>query len=104
MAQYDVYANPSASAKTGVPFVVVLQGDLLDGLATRLTVPLATAEFSGKVPRALCPTVVVKGQALHALAHFAAPLPTKMLRKPVANLSARASELLAAVDAVLSGL
>lgn len=35
MAQYDVYANPSKSADNGIPYVVVIQSDLLDALATR---------------------------------------------------------------------
>ena len=30
MAQYDVYANPSTSAATGIPYVVVIQSDFLD--------------------------------------------------------------------------
>ncbi len=34
MAQYDVYPNPSTSAGQGIPYVVVIQSDLLDGLAT----------------------------------------------------------------------
>ncbi|WP_236574231.1 CcdB family protein [Hydrogenophaga sp. PBL-H3] len=40
MPQYDVYANPSRSAAEGIPYVVVIQSDLLDALATRLTMPL----------------------------------------------------------------
>jgi len=103
MAQYDVFPNPSASAAHGIPYVVVVQSDLLDGLATRLTVPLATLDFAGRVPTTLCPVVTVKGQKLHALAHYAAPLPAKALRRPVANLAAMASVLVGAVDAVLSG-
>lgn len=104
MAQYDVYPNPSTSAGQGIPYVVVIQSDLLDGLATRLTIPLATLNYSGKVPSALCPLVTVKGQRLHALAHFAAPLPAKLLRKPVGSVAAQASALVAAVDTVLSGI
>lgn len=104
MAQYDVYPNPSASAANGIPFVVVVQSDLLDALSTRLTIPLARLDFAGKVPAALCPTITVKRQRLHALAHYAAPLPARLLRRPVANVSAQASELVAAIDAVLSGL
>ena len=38
MAQYDVYPNPSASVGNGIPYVVVIQSDLLDALTTRLTV------------------------------------------------------------------
>lgn len=104
MAQYDVFVNPSASVAKGIPYVVVIQSDLLDALATRMTVPLAVLGFAGKVPTALCPVILVKGQRLHALAHFAAPLPAKTLRRPVDNVAAQASALVSAFDAVLSGI
>jgi toxin CcdB len=104
MAQYDVYPNPSASASQGVPFVVVIQSDLLDALATRLSIPLATVAFTGKVPRPLCPVITVSGQRLNAWAHYAAPLPSRLLRRPIANVAAQASVLVTAMDAVLSGV
>jgi len=104
MAQYDVFANPSKSAAAGIPYVVVIQSDLLDSLATRLTIPLAAIEFVGKVPTALCPEITVKGQRLHALAHYAAPLPSKLLRRPVDNVSTQGRALVAAMDAVLAGV
>jgi toxin CcdB len=103
MAQYDVYVNPSKSAADGIPFVVVIQSNLLDALATRLTMPLAISDASMKTPTSLCPVVLVKGQRLHALAHFAAPLPAKLLKRPVANVAAQGSALVSAMDAVLSG-
>jgi toxin CcdB len=53
MAQYDVFPNPSNSAKDGIPYVVVVQSDLLDALATRLVIPLAKLSFVGQVPAAL---------------------------------------------------
>lgn len=104
MAQYDVYTNPSNSAATGIPYVVVIQSDLLDALATRLTMPLAEFDFATKVPTALCPVILVKGQRFHALAHYSAPLPAKALRRPVDNVVAQASALVSAMDAVLSGI
>lgn len=104
MAPYDVFPNPSRSAAEGIPYVVVIQSDLLDALATRLTVPLAELNFAGKVPAALCPVISVNGQRLHALPHYAAPLPAKLLRRSVDNVSAQASALVAAMDAVLSGI
>lgn len=103
MAQYDVFANPSSSSAHDMPYVVVIQSDLLDGLNTRLTLPLALLNVLGKVPTALCPAITVKGQRLHALSHFAAPLPAKLLRHPVDNVTGQASALVAAMDAVLSG-
>jgi toxin CcdB len=104
MAQYDVYPNPSASAADGIPYVVVIQSDLLDALATRLTMPLAAMDFQGHAPAILCPVINVKGQRLHALAHYAAPLPAKLLRRPVENVAAQGSVLIAALDAVLAGV
>jgi toxin CcdB len=104
VAQYDVFPNPSTSNVDGIPYVVVIQSDLLDALATRLTMPLAALDFAGKVPAALCPVIIVKGQRLNALAHYVAPLPAKLLRRPVDNVAAQASTLVAAVDAVLSGI
>jgi toxin CcdB len=104
MAQYDVFTNPSSTASDGIPYVVVIQSDLLDGLATRLTLPLAVFDVGTKVPTALCPVIVVKGQRLHALAHYAAPLPAKLLKRPVDNVAAQASSLVSAIDAVLSGI
>lgn len=104
MAQYDVYPNPSNSAASGIPYVVVVQSDLLDALATRLTIPLSEFDAAAKVPTALCPVIVVKGQRLHALAHYAAPLPAKLLRRPVDNVAPQSSALVSAIDAVLSGI
>jgi toxin CcdB len=104
MAQYDVFPNPSHSAAGGIPYVVVIQSDLLDGLATRLTLPLAELDAAIKVPTALCPVIMVKGERLHALAHYAAPLPAKALRRAVDNVAAQSSVLVSAMDTVLSGI
>lgn len=104
MAQYDVYPNPSHSAKQGMSWVVVVQSDLLEALASRLVIPLATPEFAGPTPEKLCPLITVQGQPLRALAHFAAPLPTRQLKKPVDNIALQSITIVAALDMVLSGV
>jgi len=104
MAQYDVFANPSRSASEGIPYVVVVQSDLLDALATRLTMPLAVVDVATRAPATLCPIVMVKGQRLQALAHYVAPLPAKALKRPVDNVASQANALVSALDAVLSGV
>ena len=104
MAQYDVFTNPSHSAKEGIPDVVVIQSDLLDALPTRLTLPLAEPDATVKVPTMLCPVIMVKGKRFHALAHYAAPLPAKLLRRRVDNVAAQSNDLVSAMDAVLSGI
>ena len=104
MAQFDVYANPSHSAAQGIPYVVVVQSDLLDALATRMTIPLALVTFADKAPEKLCPSITVNGQQLRALAHYAAPLPTRSLRQVVANVAPQASALITAMDVVIAGV
>jgi len=52
----------------------------------------------------LGPLVMVKGKRVHAPAHFAAPLPVKLLRKPVGNVAAQASALVAGMGGVLSSV
>ena len=104
MSQYDVHDNPSSSAAAGIPYVVVIQSDLLDALNTRLTVPLAVPDGKSRAPAALCPVITVNGLSLQALVHFAAPLPVKALRQPVGNVATQAHVLIAAIDAVLSGV
>ncbi|MBL8311099.1 MAG: CcdB family protein [Burkholderiales bacterium] len=42
-AQYDMFANPRQSAAEGIPYGVVIQNDLLDALATGMTLPLVSA-------------------------------------------------------------
>ena len=104
MAQSDVHTNPSSSAATGIPYVVVIQSDLLDALATRLTMPLALFDVATKAPTVLCPVILVKGKRMQALAHYATPMPAKALRRPVDNVATQASALVSAMDAVLLGI
>ena len=69
-----------------------------------MTIPLATVEFADKSPDKLCPIVIVNGQRLRALAHYTAPMPTRSLRQRVGNAAAYTSEVVAAMDVVVSGV
>jgi toxin CcdB len=69
-----------------------------------MTIPFGGDEFSLVGAHSAVPLIMVKGQRLHALAHFAAPLPAKALRRPVDNVPAQSSSLVTAIDAVLPGI
>ncbi len=104
MAQFDVYVNPQPASREFVPYVVDIQSPLIDQLATRLVMPLSRVGVGeGKLPLNLCPSVDIDGEPLALLAHMAAPMAARLLRKPVASLHHRASEVSAALDAVVSG-
>lgn len=105
MAQFDVFDNPGAAQRAGFPYVVVLQSDHLSQHNTRFVMPLARLERLPKTtPRRLASVVTVAGESLHLAAHLCAPLPARLLRKPVATLRHEAHLLADALDAVMSGV
>ncbi len=103
--QFDVYPNPSPRMRDAYPYVVDLQSDVLGALPTRLVAPLSRSRLSAEqMPRRLSPVFEVKGERLMLVAFEAAPLDKRLLRKKVSSLKDGANELVAAMDAVLSGV
>lgn len=105
MSQFDVYTNPQPASRSSMPFVVDIQSPLIDQLPTRLVMPLTSWGMGQvKLPLNLCPEVAVQGEALTVLPHFSAPVPARLLKKSVASVWHRSSEIMAALDAVASGV
>ena len=103
--QYDVYPNPSPRMRDVYPYVLDVQSDLLKALATRMVVPLALTSLpASNLPRRLCPLLPVKGQSLMLVPFEAAPLDKRHLKSKVTSLRERADDIVAAMDAVLSGV
>ncbi len=103
--QYDVYPNPSARMRDVYPYVVDVQSDLLAGLRTRMVVPLALTQLhSSSMPQRLCPMLPVKQQRLMLVPFEAAPLDKTLLKSKLASLRDHAHDIVAAMDAVLSGV
>jgi toxin CcdB len=105
MAQWDVYENPVASARERLPFLLVLQSDLLKELPTRLVVPLSLGKTRDKnLPKQLVPRFDVKGVSVVLKPHEAGVVAASALRKPIASLRDDARRVVAAIDAVISGV
>lgn len=105
VTQYDIYANPSKAQRREIPWIVDVQSDLLSKLPTRLVIPLALRETMPQaMPGALCPEVRWEGDSLVALPYLAAPFRVRDLGTPTGNLRSLASELVASIDAVISGI
>ena len=105
MAQFDVYPNPSKHQRSDIPWIVDIQSDLLSSLPTRQVLPLALRKhMPAALPRPLCPAIQWEGDMLVALPHMAASFRTKDLGQCEGNLRSDASALVAAVDAVISGV
>ena len=104
MAQWDVYPNPALGSRDRVPYLVVLQSDLLSGLPTRLVAPLSRSTVGSDLPQRLAPSFDVAGESLVLKAHEAGIVPARALRQPVASLRSHAHRVVDALDAVISGL
>ena len=105
MAQFDVYPNPSSRLRDGIPYLVVMQSDLLDHLPTRLVMPLVIERFNAApLPSRLSPSFRIDGQTLHLWPQQTATILVRMLGEPVASLKDDQSRLVDALDAVIGGI
>ena len=105
MTQWDVYPNPSVRARGDIPYLVDLQSNLLDALPSRLVAPLARTRLEPEgVPRALCPVVNIGGVSVALVPHEVGPIEVRRLERRADSLLAQAHEVVAAVDALVSGL
>lgn len=104
MAQFDVYLNPNADTRDAVPYLLDVQTDLLDGLATRVVVPLVAVEEMGVAARHLNPQFKIKGTAVVMSTAELAGVSTRSLGDKVASLKNRRDEIIAALDLLLTGI
>lgn len=87
MARFDVYANPLAAERKHTPFFLDVQNDYIDGLGTRVVVPLRKASAFGPRAKNLNPVFRVGEEDVVLDAATLGAVPLRLLRKPVANLS-----------------
>lgn len=103
--QFDVFENPSPRMRDVYPYVVDVQSDLLSSLATRMVVPLAITALAAKeLPRRLCPVFMVHDKSVMLVPFEAAPLDKRLLKAELISVRDRSHEIIAAMDAVLSGI
>ena len=100
MAQFDVYENTNTLTQEQIPYLLDIQNDLLDGLRTRVVVPLGI----GVMPIShLNPVLEIDGFQCVMLTQEMAGVPVRLLSKKVMNLSHRRTDILHAVDFLVTG-
>jgi len=105
MAQLEVFANPDKGSRRRIPYLLDVQHDLLDGLTTRVVVPLAKPDvLAGHAIDRLTPTVEVGGQKLVMLTPELAGVPKTALGKRVGELERFRAEIIGALDMLLTGV
>jgi toxin CcdB len=98
MARFDVYPNPTATERKHTPFVVDVQNNHLQPLETRIVIPLRTLRTFSKPAQNLNPVLTVQGQIVVLDTASLAPVPSMLLRQPVARADAESGDIVDALD------
>jgi len=104
MAQFDIYRNPNPETQACIPYLLDVQADLLDVLATHVVIPLHTTASMPKPARHLNPTLEINGEKLVLSTAELAGVPAAMLGKPIGNASPYREDIIAALDFVFTGI
>jgi toxin CcdB len=104
MARFDVYANPGSHAKT-TPYLLDVQSNLLDGLDSRMVIPLRSLKYFPKVKLAtqLTPIFKISGKDYLLETPKMGAVPQRVLKSPIASLVDSQAEITAALDFLFHG-
>ena len=105
MGQFTLYENQNSGSKESYPYFVDVQNDLLDGLNTRLVIPLTPLKNMGDSSiGSLCPEVDFDGNQLVLLTHQMTSVPISALKSDVGSLEHLRDEIIAAIDFLVTGI
>jgi len=100
MAQFDVYQNINTQSNQLFPYLLNIQHDLLSSLKTRVVVPLC----SDQTPIThLNPQFVIENKTLFMSTSDMAGIPLSSCGEVVHNLEEKRSEIINALDFLVSG-
>jgi toxin CcdB len=104
MARFDVYANPGSHAAT-TPYLLDVQSDLLDGLDTRMVIPLRRLDAfpNVKLSTRLTPMLTVNDDDLLLETPKMAAVPKRILKTPITSLASEQVQISTALDFLFQG-
>ena len=94
MAQFDVHRNINPDSRDWAPYLLDVQNDLLDPLATRVVGPLIKTEEMPKPAKRLNPRFMVENTAVVMSTAELAGIPARALREKVASLREGGDEIM----------
>jgi toxin CcdB len=103
--QYHVHRNKDAASQKLHTYILEVQSGLLQGLATRVVLPMRPLkDYPTKPIARLNPIFQIDGTDYIVIAQQISVMPSKAIGASVADLSAQQHVIVSAVDCVLSGL
>lgn len=103
MAQFDVHENANPKTRKSTPYLLVVQADMLDDLATRVVAPLFAASTMSKPAQHLNPAFTINRTRVVMSTAELAGVPAQALGRKVASLKEQRNEIIAALDFLFTG-
>lgn len=104
MAQFDVFLNTNPDTRAAIPYLLDVQADLLDSLATRVVVPLFTAAEMPLAAKNLNPQFTIQDVSVVMSTAELAGVSKRSLGEKVQSLSNNRDEIIAAIDLLFTGI
>lgn len=103
MAQFDVYRNSNDQTQDTFPYLLTIQHDLLQDLATRVVVPLISKHHMPTPARGLNPGFRIEDRLVYLSTAELAGIQTRILGEPVCSLRKHRGEIIQALDLLITG-
>ena len=105
MAQFYAYKNPNPATRAQYPYLLDIQSDLLSELRTTVVIPLTPSKLAAPMSLTrLNPNIVIDGKSFTVMTQEIAGIDRKQLGAQAYNLASYRSEIISALDFVLSGI
>ncbi|MDT3679982.1 MAG: CcdB family protein [Burkholderiaceae bacterium] len=104
VAQFHVYRNLDPSSRKRFPFLLDVQSDLLESLATCVVVPLGETDSKRPVVTGLMPVFEIDGRPVVMRTSEITGIARRIVGEPIASLEHRRHEIIAALDVLISGV
>lgn len=99
MARFDVFR-----ARDGDGYLLDVQADLLEGLPSRVVVPLLPPRAALPPVRDLNPMLRVAGEDVAMMTHYLTAVPKRELGQAVASAAGQRDTIARALDLLLTGV
>lgn len=105
MAQFYAYKNPNPATRAQYPYLLDIQSDLLSELRTTVVIPLSPSKFAAPMSLTrLNPNIVIDRKSFTVMTQEIAGVDRNQLGAQAYILSSYRSEIISALDFVLSGI
>ena len=103
--RFDVFRNPSSASARTIPYLLVVQSDLLSDMETCAVLPLAKAQAArASAGEILNPMYEIENASVVQLTQLIGTVPVRALRKHVVNIEEHRGAIVRALDFLFEGI